>query len=235
MTVKEELLLALEGLGSVKCASGVLCIEGEDRPIFMRVGGDFEEFLAHLDFVAPKFNDGNDPPIEIEDATVWLEDGSYMYYDKIGYNWYEFEGRFEWTNKWVRPQIPPIPQECQEKPTHFELSKHTVIRANKDLLAKSSNWNTPENIDVPKGTTLMVMDTANNGDVFVKLVDGVCILHSRAYGREGETREIRVNKSKSGGTDFILQQGHKSRHPYDWGTIDLEFWEVIPQECLPNS
>lgn len=194
-------------------------LQMENEPIVLTLNGKLQEFLDKL-----KFNhDDSAEGIHVDSGTIWLKDGTWIEASFIG----GYDGEAP-DLVWKHRALPLIPGVCAEIPTEYLLSHGVVIRAKKDLRAKSSSWNTPENIDVPKGTTLMVMATANNGDVFVKLMEGVCTLHSRARDREGETIELRVNTY--GGSDFILNQGHKSRHPYDWGLIDLEFWEVVRDE-----
>jgi hypothetical protein len=115
----------------------------------------------------------------------------------------------------------------EERKPDFELKGGMLIRAKVDLKGTSNSYNTPETIDIPKGTILRLpSDGTNRGDVFCKVVEGECIVHCRhPYGYVGEpTRAI-----KGGDTYSVvgLSVGVKTRCPYDLGLADKNCWEIV--------
>jgi hypothetical protein len=110
----------------------------------------------------------------------------------------------------------------------FELKKGMRIRAKLNLRGKSCNWNSPEMIDIPAGAIVEVNDNASNGDLFVCLIEGVCIQHRRdskeptleLHPKEDVRHDMLRQK-------FILIDGKNSRHPYDWGIAEKSCWEIL--------
>lgn len=118
----------------------------------------------------------------------------------------------------------------EDSKPNFELKQGMVIRAKKDLRGRSTNWNSPENIDIPKGTIVKVTDGARNGDVFVTLIEGECITHRRdsdSIRKYGATYPITPSKHSSINTTLILQEGMNSRHPWDFGIAVKNSWEIV--------
>jgi len=84
----------------------------------------------------------------------------------------------------------------------------------------SNSYNTPERIDIEKGTILRCPNSGTRmGDAFATLVSGNSIKHCRGYN-EGEKQVVGV-----GGT-IGLGGGYKAA-PYSLGQIDLRVWEII--------
>lgn len=115
----------------------------------------------------------------------------------------------------------------EDRKPDFELKGGMLIRAKKDLGGTSNSYNTPERIDIPKGTILRLPnDGTNRGDVFCSVVEGECIVHVRSMYRntDGETRVI-----KGGDTHRVvgLYEGVKTRYPYDLGLADKTCWEIV--------
>ena len=115
----------------------------------------------------------------------------------------------------------------EERKPNFELKGDMLIRAKKDLKGTSNSYNTPETIDIPKGTILRLPSSGTNrGDVFCSVVEGECIVHVRSMYRDtnGETSIIK------GGDKYSvvgLREGVKTRCPYDLGVADKTCWEIV--------
>jgi len=115
----------------------------------------------------------------------------------------------------------------EERKPDFELRGGMLIRAKKDLRGTSNSYNTPERIDIPKGTILKVpLEGTRMGDVFCSVVEGECVVHVRSMYRDtnGETSVIRNgdNNNRVG-----LNEGVKTRCPYDLGVADKTCWEIV--------
>ena len=115
----------------------------------------------------------------------------------------------------------------EDRKPDFELRGGMLIRAKKDLRGVSNSYNTPERIDIPKGTILRLpKDGTNRSDVFCSVVEGECIVHVRSMYRDtdGETRVI-----KGGDTHSVvgLREGNKTSYPYDLGVADKTCWEIV--------
>mgnify|MGYP003348754579 FL=1 len=117
-------------------------------------------------------------------------------------------------------------QIVEDRKPDFELKGGMLIRAKVDLRGVSNSYNTPERIDIPKGTILRLpSEGTNRGDVFCRVVEGECIVTLRGY-YEGEKRQI-----KAGDTYSVvgLSEGVKTRCPYDLGVADKNSWEIVTQ------
>lgn len=94
-----------------------------------------------------------------------------------------------------------------------------LIRAKKDLRGVSNSYNTPERIDIKKGTLLLVPPSGTRmGDCFCNLAEGKATLHCRGHN-EGELEELKPNAT------IGLREGY-SDAPYSLGTIDTECWDI---------
>jgi hypothetical protein len=115
----------------------------------------------------------------------------------------------------------------EERKPNFELKGGMLIRAKKDLTGTSNSYNTPERIDIPKGSILKLPNGGTNrGDVFCSLVEGQCVVHLRSMYRDtnGETSII------NGGDNHRvvgLREGVETRYPCDLGLADKTCWEII--------
>ena len=115
----------------------------------------------------------------------------------------------------------------EERKPDFELKGGMLIRAKVDLKGTSNSYNTPETIDIPKGTILRLpSEGTNRGDVFCKVVEGECIVHVRSMYRDtnGETRVIKADDTYS---VVGLRVGVKTRYPYHLGSADKNCWEIV--------
>ena len=115
----------------------------------------------------------------------------------------------------------------EDRKPNFKLKDGMLIRAKKDLKGVSNSYNTPERIDIPKGTILKVpLEGTRIGDVFCSVVEGECVVHVRSMYRDtnGETRVIRNgdNNNRVG-----LNEGVKTSYPYDLGVADKTCWEIV--------
>ena len=73
-------------------------------------------------------------------------------------------------------------QIVEDRKPDFELKGGMLIRAKVDLRGVSNSYNTPERIDIPKGTILRLPNEGTNrGDVFCRVVEGECIVTLRGY------------------------------------------------------
>jgi hypothetical protein len=115
----------------------------------------------------------------------------------------------------------------EERKPNFELKDGMLIRAKIDLRGTSNSYNTPERIDIPKGTILSVpSEGTNRGDVFCRVVEGECIVHCRSMYRE-PSEPTRAIKGGDIYSRVGLNEGVKTRYPYDLGLADKNFWEIV--------
>jgi len=114
----------------------------------------------------------------------------------------------------------------EDKKPDFVLEGGMLIRAKKDLTGTSNCYNTPERIDIPKGTILQIpSEGTNRGDVFCRLIEGECIKILRGGSHDGE---IRIMKPEDNRFDVVgLREGVNTRYPYDLGVAQKEFWELV--------
>lgn len=68
-----------------------------------------------------------------------------------------------------------------------------------------------------KGSRIRVGYATNRGDVFSRLVRGVVLMQEH----DGETFKPVPD------APFALIEGHRSRHPYDFGVVDDRLWKVV--------
>ena len=101
----------------------------------------------------------------------------------------------------------------------IQAKRGMLIRAKKDLRGVSNSYNTPERIDIKKGTLLLVPPSATRmGDCFCNLVEGKAILHCRGHNK-GKVEELKSNDT------IGLREGY-SDAPYSLGTIDTDCWDI---------
>lgn len=87
----------------------------------------------------------------------------------------------------------------------IKLVRGMQIKALEDLRGVSNSYNTPERIDISKGTILLIpREGYANGDVFCKIISGECIKTVRP---SGEKVKLRINHS---GDVVGLSGGHES-------------------------
>lgn len=117
-------------------------------------------------------------------------------------------------------------QILEDRKPNFELKRDMLIRAKVDLRGTSNSYNTPERIDIPKGTILRVpSEGTNRGDVFCKLIEGECTKTLRGGSYEGQTRVMTPESNKYEVVGLI--EGVNTRYPYDLGLADKNYWEIV--------
>ncbi len=111
--------------------------------------------------------------------------------------------------------------DVNQERTNFQQLKggeHIVALVNTNGV--SNSYNTPEDIDIEKGTILKCPNTGTRmGDVFTTLVSGNAVKHCRGYNK-GEKQA-----QKHG--DIIGLSGGYNSAPYSLGCIDLRVWKII--------
>lgn len=87
---------------------------------------------------------------------------------------------------------------------------------------KDNDYNRPGPGYLDPGTTLEIISSPTRlSDVPFKVIQG-----SGKYTSRGlyEDREYSI---KNGSDGFFFSQGHTTKAPYDWGTLDTQYYEVI--------
>jgi len=107
-----------------------------------------------------------------------------------------------------------------------KLTKDIKIKALCQLKGVSSNYNTPERIDIPAGTILKVPASGTSrGDLFCEIIEGEPIVHCRGYNKD----KPRTMSPKNFTDTVGLREGYNSRYPYDLGVINTDCWEIIKE------
>ncbi len=117
-----------------------------------------------------------------------------------------------------------LSDEGQESLNWYELKEGDKIICLKNTFGLSNSYNTPEKIDIFKGTMLVVTESSSHGHCFTKFIHGNAVKYLRGRGYEGQTSEQGL------GDKIILNGGHKSRSPYDLGLINLRIWKLVKDE-----
>lgn len=87
---------------------------------------------------------------------------------------------------------------------------------------KDNDYNRPGPGYLNPGTLIEVISSPTEiSDVPFKVISG-----SGEYTSRG-TFEDKTYQIKSGSSGFFFVQGHKTAAPYDWGTLDPSFFEVL--------
>ena len=113
----------------------------------------------------------------------------------------------------------------QEALNFQQLKGGEHIQALKNVRGVSNSYNTPERINIPKGTIVNCPNSATRmGDCFTTMVqqpskDKAPIKECRGHN-EGERQEV-----KYGGI-IGLNEGYQTA-PYSLGKIDLRIWKII--------
>jgi hypothetical protein len=87
---------------------------------------------------------------------------------------------------------------------------------------KDNDYNRPGLGYLDPGTTLEIISSPTRlADVPFKIIQG-----SGKYTSRGLCQDREYNiKDASGG--FFFSQGHTTKAPYDWGTLDAQYYEII--------
>jgi len=111
----------------------------------------------------------------------------------------------------------------QESLNFHQLKGGELIESLVDTIGVSNSYNTPERIDIKKGTILKCGHEGTRfGDAFTNFVSGNAIKHLRGGSYEGQQRE-----QKDGDT-IGLRGGYKSA-AYSLGQIDLRVWKILSE------
>jgi len=114
----------------------------------------------------------------------------------------------------------------QEGLNFHQLKGGEYIKALVDTRGVSNSYNTPERIDIKKGTILECPNSGTRmGDAFASLVSGNAVKHCRGYN-EGEKQELKPSVPRGIRAIVGLSGGYNSA-PYSLGQIDLRVWEII--------
>jgi hypothetical protein len=115
-------------------------------------------------------------------------------------------------------------QILEDSKPDFALKQGMLIRAKKDLRGVSNSYNTPERIDILKGTILILpSEGTNRGDVFTTIYEGECIIHLRGLC-EGEKKKLDGSCAFS---KIGLSEGVKTSYPCDLGMAQKDCWEIF--------
>lgn len=106
------------------------------------------------------------------------------------------------------------------------LEKGMKLKALRNMKGTSNSYNTPELIDIPKGTVLHAKNEGTRmGDAFTHIIEGECTKHVRhMYDKEVDGTLSTMSPTK----DWIvgLRDGYESA-PYSLGYIHLDYWEIV--------
>ena len=175
----------------------------------------FSQALLHLNIAKEAMKDQKKFDIENHDS-----DGKTL--DKI-IN--EIETAFGSVEKFYNPNTSK--DKPKDKPNDVvkidnKLKSGDLIKAKTNLRGVTNSYNTPERINISKGTILRVPSEGTRmGDVFCTLVEGECTYEQRPISDGEKTNSMKI------GSKVGLSQGHKSYGPYDLGKIDSTAWEKV--------
>jgi hypothetical protein len=110
----------------------------------------------------------------------------------------------------------------QESLNFHQLKGGELIESLVDTNGVSNSYNTPEHIEIKKGTILKCGNEGTRfGDAFTKFVSGNAIKHCRGY-KEGQMQ------IQQAGDTIGLRGGYNSA-AYSLGQIDLRIWKIVSE------
>lgn len=87
---------------------------------------------------------------------------------------------------------------------------------------KDNNYNMPGPGYLYPGTTVQITSSPTRlADVPFKVIEGSGKYTSRGLYKD---RQCTIQNGSAG---FFFSQGHNTKAPYDWGTLDSTFYKVI--------
>jgi hypothetical protein len=103
----------------------------------------------------------------------------------------------------------------------IKLNKGLKLKVLKKVKIKDQDYNRPGPGYLDSGTLVQIVSSPTRlSDVPFKVLSGSGECTSRGLMKD-TTYKIRV------GSEFFFSQGHTTKCPYDWGTLDSDFFEVI--------
>ena len=104
----------------------------------------------------------------------------------------------------------------------IKLSKNLKLKVLQKVRIKDNDYNRPGPGYLNPGTIIQINSSPTRlADVPFEVIQG-----SGKYTSRGlyEDREYII---KNGSSGFFFSQGHHTKSPYDWGTLSIEYYEVI--------
>jgi hypothetical protein len=104
----------------------------------------------------------------------------------------------------------------------ISLTKNLKVQVIQKVKIKDNNWNRPGGGYLNPGTTVQVTSGPTRiSDVPFKVLEGSGEITHRGLDAD-VTKEI-----KNGSTGFFFSQGHNTTSPYDYGTLDTQYFKEI--------
>jgi len=104
----------------------------------------------------------------------------------------------------------------------IKLSMNKKIKILKKVRIKDNDWNRPGGGYLNPGSIVQITSGPTRiSDVPFKVIEG-----SGEITHRGPIKDI-TKEIKSGSTGFFFSQGHVTVSPYDYGTLDNNFFEEI--------
>ena len=104
----------------------------------------------------------------------------------------------------------------------IRLSKNKKLKTLKTVRIKDNCWNMPGGGYLNSGTIVQVTGGPTSiSDVPFKVIEGTGEITHRNY-----TGDI-TRKIEAGSKGFFFSEGHNTQAPYDYGTLDTNFFEEI--------
>lgn len=101
------------------------------------------------------------------------------------------------------------------------VKKSLQLKVLKKVIVKDKDWNMPGTGTLNPGTILTVDGTPTNiSDVSFKVDSGSGTLTTRTHTED-------ITSQIVPGTSLFFLQGHNTSHPYDFGTLDPEYFQKI--------
>lgn len=95
------------------------------------------------------------------------------------------------------------------------------LKVLKKVFVKDKNWNMPGSGTLNPGTILTVDGTPTRiSDVSFRVISGSGIITKRTPTRD-------ITSQIVPGTSLFFSEGHNTSHPYDFGTLDPEYFQKI--------
>ena len=104
----------------------------------------------------------------------------------------------------------------------IKLKKGLKLKVLQKVRIKDSNYNSPGSGYLDPGTIVQIISSPTRlADVPFEVIEGSGKCVTRGFHQD---REYNI---KNGSRDFFFSQGHKTVAPYDWGTLDPQYYEAI--------
>ena len=104
----------------------------------------------------------------------------------------------------------------------IKLQMNTKLLVKKKVRIKTDNWSTPGPGYLNEGAVIQI----NGTPTYISDVPFIVLQGSGEIVNRG-TFEDTKRKIEPGDRRFFLSEGHSTRAPYDWGTLDAKCFEVL--------